>query len=179
MAVKSDTFTPESAVAALMFLAERATQNLYDVLKMLYVADKRHLNDTGRFMFGDEYCAMKKGALPSNAYNLVKYVRGDGDSHYGFPEAKEWFEVRDNKIRPLRDVPEQFLSQSALTHLQEVAREHKGPFRSFWHWYRAAHDDAWKVAWDRRGERMSEEITPQDIAQEALRNDELLQYLND
>lgn len=179
MAIRAETFSPEAAVAAIMFLADRATPNMYDILKMLYVADKRHLNDTGRFMFGDEHCAMEKGALPSRAYDLIKYARGEKDDHYGYPGVRSMIRVDDHKIRLLQKVPDDYLSASALNHLQSVVDEHRRALSSKWHWYRAAHDDAWKAAWERRGDNRSEAITPQDIAQCALRNERLLRYLND
>ena len=173
----STSFSPQKAVAALMYIVSKATDNMYNALKMLYVADKRHLNDTGRYMFGETYVAMKKGATPSGVYDIVKYVRGDGDNHYNFTNAKNLFSVNNDKIVLKQDVPTDHISEAAKTYLDGVVKENQGA--SIFHWYRAAHDSAWKSVWFQGVLSGSRDITPQDIAEKSLQNDSLLQYLND
>jgi len=44
----------------------------YDVVKTLFIADRRHLNEYGRPITFDNYYAMRHGPVPRNAYNLLK-----------------------------------------------------------------------------------------------------------
>lgn len=48
---------------------------MYKVLKVIYFADKEHLFNYGRFIFGDNYVALQHGPVPSKAYNMVKNVK--------------------------------------------------------------------------------------------------------
>lgn len=49
---------------------KQATQ--YDIVKSLFLADRRHLNEYGRPITFDNYVAMKHGPVPSQAYDLLK-----------------------------------------------------------------------------------------------------------
>lgn len=44
----------------------------YDIVKSLFLADRKHMNTFGRPITFDNYCAMKFGPVPSLAYNLLK-----------------------------------------------------------------------------------------------------------
>jgi uncharacterized phage-associated protein len=64
-------------VAALYFVmaeAQRRMRNVsqYDLLKTLFLADRTHLNEWGRPVTYDNYCAMLHGPVPSLAYDLLK-----------------------------------------------------------------------------------------------------------
>jgi hypothetical protein len=45
---------------------------LHTVLKACYFADKKHLNEHGRPIFGAEYKAMKLGPIPLQIYEMAK-----------------------------------------------------------------------------------------------------------
>ncbi|MGQ4276865.1 type II toxin-antitoxin system antitoxin SocA domain-containing protein [Pseudidiomarina sp. E22-M8] len=63
---------------AFAYVAERAPaqkKNMYNVLKVFYLADKLHMERYGRFIFDDKYSAMEKGPVPSAAYDLLKTIR--------------------------------------------------------------------------------------------------------
>ena len=128
-----------------MYLVRHSTDNMYIVMKMLYAADKLHLEQTGRFMAGEDYVAMGKGATPSGTYDIVKYVRGDGHLDRGLPTAKNFISVEreSNRLILKRGVPEQDLSEIARKCLDVVIREFSEN-SSPWHWYHRAHDTAWK-----------------------------------
>lgn len=64
-------------VAALYFVmaaAQRRGRNVsqYDLVKTLFLADRAHLNEWGRPVTYDNYCAMRHGPVPSLAYDLLK-----------------------------------------------------------------------------------------------------------
>ncbi len=66
-------FSPAKARAAIHWmLRERAGIDLHTVLKACYFADKDHLNEHGRPIFGAEYKAMKLGPIPLQIYEMAK-----------------------------------------------------------------------------------------------------------
>ncbi|WP_428490771.1 Panacea domain-containing protein [Rhodopila sp.] len=63
-----------AAIACLIAKAGKEKRQLtqYDILKMLFLADKAHFNIYGRPITFDNYFAMKEGPVPSLAYDLLK-----------------------------------------------------------------------------------------------------------
>jgi len=66
-----------AAIAYLIGKADAGGRRLsqYDILKMIFLADKAHLNAYGRPVTFDNYYAMKEGPVPSFAYDLLKENR--------------------------------------------------------------------------------------------------------
>jgi len=118
-------FDPEKAVEVILYIASRApVRNIYRVLKLLYFADKAHLEQYGRFICGDSYVAMKSGPVPSGTYDIIRHIRGDGI--YSFAEhARHAFAVHENhQISPLRDPDLTFFSESDLECLDLAVKEY-------------------------------------------------------
>ena len=66
-------FSAEKAKAAIMFMLERpGKHDLHELLKACYFADKKHLNDWRRPIFGATYRAMKFGPVPLEIYEMLK-----------------------------------------------------------------------------------------------------------
>lgn len=66
-------FAPDKARAALHWMVkERSRVDLHAVLKTCYFADKSHLNEHGRPIFGATYKAMKFGPVPLEIYEMAK-----------------------------------------------------------------------------------------------------------
>lgn len=66
-------FAPEKARAAVHWLVrERQGIDLHTLLKACYFADKRHLNEHGRPIFGATYRAMRFGPVPLEIYEMAK-----------------------------------------------------------------------------------------------------------
>lgn len=66
----------EKALEVILYVSRR-TNNLFNIVKILYFADKFHLEKYGRLITGDYHIAMEDGPVPSGAYDLIKLVRGD------------------------------------------------------------------------------------------------------
>lgn len=111
-------FDPEKAVEVILYIATRAKiRDIYHVLKLLYFADKAHLERNGRFICGDSYVAMKSGPVPSGTYDIIKDIRGDG-IHSFAEHARHAFTVKDNyELSPLRDADSTFLVSQILNAL--------------------------------------------------------------
>ena len=72
------------AIEAIVYIASRAPRpDLYHVCKIMYFADKLHLERYGRLVCGDNYVAMSNGPVPSGIYDLLKDVR-DGREHSAY-----------------------------------------------------------------------------------------------
>lgn len=72
-------FTPNAPriLAALYHVMSEASSrgfrvSQYDLVKTLFLADKAHLNQWGRPITYDNYCAMLHGPVPSLAYDFLK-----------------------------------------------------------------------------------------------------------
>ena len=103
-------FDPKKAVEAIIYVAQH-NADLYAVLKLLYFADKEHLARYGRFIFGDQYVALRHGPVPSGAYDLIQVARGDG--WLRCPESVDVaFAIQGNCICPKRPADVRFLSES-------------------------------------------------------------------
>ena len=105
-------FNAEKTIEVILYISKRTPiPDIYHVLKIMYFSDKEHLQGYGRLICNDSYVAMLHGPVPSGAYDIVKSVRGDGNSKVE-SKAKESFQVIDDKILPLREANQALLSES-------------------------------------------------------------------
>jgi uncharacterized phage-associated protein len=86
-------FDPEKALNLVLYVAGEVPQaTFHTISKVIYFADKLHLQRYGRLICGDSYVAMKHGLVPSEIYDMMKDVRGDGCSEQ-WHTAREAFQV--------------------------------------------------------------------------------------
>jgi len=105
-------FDREKAIEVLLYVA-RKSPNIYNILKVIYFADKEHLAHYGRLLYGDNYLAMSHGPVPSGAYDVIKYARGDT----GLSESLSFdpeFLVKGYHVFPCRNADIEALSESEL-----------------------------------------------------------------
>lgn len=66
-------FSPAKVRAALLWMIERQPGiDLHTALKSCYFADRQHLNEHGRPVFGATYRAMRFGPVPLEIYEMAK-----------------------------------------------------------------------------------------------------------
>jgi hypothetical protein len=66
-------FSPEKGRAAIQWMLTQAQfVDLHSLLKSCYFADKKHLNEHGRPVFGALYRAMKFGPVPIEIYQMAR-----------------------------------------------------------------------------------------------------------
>jgi len=100
-------FKAEKSVEAILYIAQNVKQpTFHSISKMMYFADKVHLEKYGRFICGDNYVAMKHGPVPSGTYDILKVARGDGFAPLSaLTLVKQAFTVIDKfLVEPLRAV---------------------------------------------------------------------------
>lgn len=147
---------------------------MYNVLKVIYFANKHHLSEYGKFIYDDSYAAMAKGAVPSMAYDMVKYARGDGAPYCdAWSTIKDSFIVEDNiKLIPIRDVNLKYLSETDVQCLDKAISDY-GTL-SFSKLKKISHNDpAYKNA------GINDSISLKAIIESLPNSDELLDYLSD
>jgi uncharacterized phage-associated protein len=67
------TVNQDKVLETLVFIAsERPGIDVFHVCKVLYFAEKAHLNQYGRPISGDTYFALPRGPVPTLAYDMVK-----------------------------------------------------------------------------------------------------------
>jgi len=168
-------FDAEKAIEEILYIAKRAPKHdIYHVLKIMYFADKKHLGKYGRFICNDTYIAMNNGPVPSETYDIIKHMRGDGYHPYIDEHALKSFEVKtkpDNRIIPSRDANPDLLSESDQECLDESIKEY-GPL-SFDELKKLSHDKAYESA------DQNDEIPIEAIAATLADGDLLVQYLTE
>jgi uncharacterized phage-associated protein len=164
----------EKALEAVVYVSHK-TNDLFHIVKILYYADKIHLEEYGRQLTGDYYVAMEEGPVPSGAYDLIKRARGDEqlfearivDIH---PEKS--ISIKDHIIvTPLRPTKLEFLSESDIECLDKSIEVYAtmGVKKL---WELAHEEEAYKKA------RRNGPIQLSDIIQSLPSGNEILEYLN-
>lgn len=165
-------FDSEKAVDVICYIADQAPHNeLYYVGKILYFADKLHLERYGRSICGDTYIAMEHGPVPSGTYDLIKDVRDHRVNSPHYDHANASFQVQGRKVTPIRPVDEDLFSDSDILCLQEAINVYGT--QSFEQLKRKTHDAVWESA-DLNGE-----IAVEDLIRSLSNGDLLLDYLKE
>ncbi len=140
---KQFDFEPEKALSATAYLAQRTGETMYTILKMVYIADRIHLERYGRPITGDKFIAMPEGACPSKIYDSMKVLRGEINNNY-LPNSEQYLEVDPTTYDVIvKDMPSiDYLSASEIECLDETISILKRCGR--WNIRDLAHDDAWR-----------------------------------
>ncbi len=131
-------FNVQKGVEILLFVSSKIN-DLYTVLKIIYFADRIHLERYGRLLCGDTYIAMKHGPVPSGLYDILKYARGD--SWFSSEIISGVFIVEGDKIKPLRSADVNMLSESDVEALVESIQKYG--HLSFGKLKKLSHDQAY------------------------------------
>lgn len=161
-------FDRTKAIEAILYLAPKISESdIYGICKLLYLADKTSLEKYGRFIFGESYVAMKEGATPSNAYDLLKKAARKHGNEIG---------IEGNNVIPLRNPNLDYLSESDIECLNQII----SVYGVLPNWARAkeAHDEAWKKAWDNKGAKRSARIPVESIAELLADSEDLIKHLS-
>lgn len=123
-------------------LGKEATQ--YDLVKSVFLADRRHLNEFGRPITFDKYLAMEHGPVPSGVYDLLKKDPADsglpwervqqGQTAYLYKSAKRPFDEDVLSPSDCEALAESLVTVKALGFSQIRKLTHEDP----------AYVDAWE-----------------------------------
>ncbi len=169
-------FHEDKVISALLYIARRlislkspkAKPDLHKIFKIMYFADQKHLARYGRPVLGDFYIAMDHGPVPSQVYDMIKFVRGDtifesGKGYGGF------FDVNDHYVHPKQKPDMDLFSESDLECINESLQENR--YLSFDQLKTKSHDNAYcKAAKD-------DKISYREMAKQAGANASMLSYI--
>lgn len=138
-------FDPLKAVEVLLYISSKVGGDMYTTLKILYLADKKHLEKYGSLILGDWYAALQYGPVASNSYDILKFVRGESNYDAGAPGAKDAFQLdKNDQIIPLREADTNFISESDTSCIDEIITEHGD--KNFDELHAEVQDAAYKAA---------------------------------
>lgn len=161
-------FKAQKINEAILFIAPHAP-NMYNILKILYFADKEHLSKYGKFITNDEHFALKEGPVPSFAYDLIKLARGDEKSFITVITEKT-FNVENNNILPLRNANLDYFSASEIECMQEAIK-HYGNL-NYSELKKIGHADPAYI-----NTPLNKQISLEEIVKSLPDSEELLEYL--
>jgi uncharacterized phage-associated protein len=116
------TFNPEKALEALVWVARQWSDiSFYYMVKVLYYADKEHLNRFGRPILGDRYIAMEHGPVPSVVYDMLgRDSFLEPDLIAKIEASLEFGTGRPPTLRAKRDADMRFFSRTDIECLQNA-----------------------------------------------------------
>lgn len=158
-----------TALAAVLYIANKLGKvGFHKLSKLLYLADKRHLELYGRIITEDCYEAMPYGPVPKDIYSRVlNGERKNQREEFGFRV------VDKHCIEPLIDADIDQLSPSDVECLDDTIEKFK--VKSFSFLTDITHDNAWSAG----RERFGSEILLDDIIDSLPNADEIRNYLSD
>jgi uncharacterized phage-associated protein len=108
------SFDAEKAIQAILYIANRLGRkaDIYKVLKVIYFADREHLAEWGRLMFGESYLALNYGPVPGESYNIIRFVRDGVPCCSEYAPARDAFRIDGNLIIPFLEAESDLLSPS-------------------------------------------------------------------
>ena len=162
MAIKFN-INSQKAIEALLWIIWRGETNIYNLMKILFAADKYHLNSYGRPVTGDKYIAMQFGTVPSWIYDATKLTKpGIGFIKNGNSLALE----------PGRNYDPALLSDSDIEALEQGFNEYAG--KDFESVKRQNHGEkAWLKAVERNPGLEASDILFEDMIEEEWLAEEL------
>jgi len=174
------SFDKEKALQALIYIANKAPRPDYvHMVKILYFAEKDHLQKYGRMIISDDYKRLKWGPVPTRSYDLLKNVASRGNSHFldMNPDlalaASRSLKVEINGeiilFKPLCEADLTVFSKSDLKCL-DAAIEKYGPM-PFPQLTDKSHDEVWKMS-------QNFDIALEDIISTLPNKEALLQYVH-
>lgn len=171
----------EKIVETILHLTHRV-ENLtrYKCAKLVYLADKEHLNRYNRPITFDTYVALESGPVPSVTYDLTK---GETKAKkYSSKIVKLPFSVKkcrsDHKIsNPTRQINRKIFSISDIRVLDEIIDEFAGKNCSELRELTHRHD-AWKNAWkNKKTSAKSGNILFEDMIEDSANKEDLVEML--
>lgn len=166
----TDRFNYSKALEVLLYVSSKV-EYMYHTGKIIYFANRYHLEKYGRFVIDDRVIAMKNGPVLSNIYDMIKSARGDNRN---YPEVKKHLTYFSNKkslhkLVPKRAANMDYLSESDIECLNEAIEKIKG--MSFNELESFSHDDLYYTA------DQNNEISIDEIINHSTHSDTLRGYL--
>ncbi len=171
-------FQREKAIEMVLYLAQRLDNpTVLQICKLMYFADKRHLDDWGQFLCGNDYVAMVHGPVPTDVYNMLDKAREKGSEDFEVFQKKGEHNTKPQPhIKPLREENMEKISEAAQQTLDWALREYGnfpiGKLREISH-----KEEAWKKAWDEESSKKRFDMPLLSIASSLSDSETLIAHL--
>jgi len=160
MAIKFKLNKRKAVEVVLWFVKEKKISDMYSIWKMLFEAEKYHLNMYGRPITGETYMAMQHGTVP-------KWLYKEACEQFGIGFIKAGTELIAER-RYIR----KFFSETDMEALEHGHKEYAGmDFESIRN--KNHKEFAWQNAWKKRGMRKEVPILFEDFIDEDWLREEL------
>src|SRR5580704_6554415 len=104
----------------VLFRHDRVNRmNYMRLLKLLYIADRESLRETGRPITGGPIVAMERGPVLEEVYELIR------GQHVGMPVWDEYLRKDRYDLELVADPDVRQLSRYEIAKLQDVAQRHR------------------------------------------------------
>lgn len=129
----------ERMLEAFVYIAQCCSHkpNVYNALKIFYLADKLHMEKHGRFIFDDRYAALPKGPVPSEAYDLIKAIKLEKELPFDLKPSVSY--GKDHELSAIKEFDDSLFSDSDLMCIDEVIETSKTADLGD-----LSHDQAWE-----------------------------------
>ncbi|HEY5993954.1 MAG TPA: Panacea domain-containing protein [Gallionellaceae bacterium] len=173
MPVHVKHFDRDKALELVVFIAKHLQNaTLHSISKMLYLADKLHLQEYGRLICGDRYIAMEYGPVPSAIYDMMKVAdkRKSIDVDWDELIQESLGVIHGRDVFAKRDCNLNLVAESELECIQQAIAVYGG--KTFGELVDITHDGAWKSV-------VENEPIPVDAIVAVLPNaDEVAEYMH-
>jgi uncharacterized phage-associated protein len=156
------------AVEVLLYVTAKV-HNMYVALKVIYFADKMHLQRHARFIYDETYIAMQHGPVPSAAYDIVKATVAEYSRCEDLAHARSAFDNQNNCVTPRREADLDYLSETDRECLDEAITEYGS--LSFGKLRDLSHDEAYKATDE------NDDMTDEHVARFLPNAESVLGYL--
>lgn len=166
-------FDRDKALEVIVFIAkELKSPTLQSISKMLYLADKQHLQDYGRLICGDKYVAREHGPVPSAIYEMMKVAdnRASIDIDWDIMIQEAIIVINGRSVASKRDCNRDMLSQSDIECIEKVIADYGG--KTLGQLTDIARDGAWSATFQ------GDDISIEAMAMTMPNASELLSFIN-
>ena len=173
----SFTFDKDAALAAMLYLVgELNRPTRQTVFNLLYLVDKKHLGDYGRFISTDTYYALAEGPVPGHLYDVLHFLEKQGEYLSLDKEFKQAFKealqsVEGNRLEAATAPDLENLSESDIKCLKGALETYSK--LSSQELEQLCQDAAWKTT------PRNQEMSLEAIVRTLPNSEELLEYLRD
>ena len=153
----------------LYILQKTGSISYYMLMKLLYIAERKHLAKWGNMITTSNFYAFKHGPVPTRIYFAICNEKSDKDNFL-----KDIIEtVGDYDVKALRCPNMDYLSKSDIDSLDQSILENRN--KDYSEIEQNVHDEFYKQAFARKGKdrRMSIE----EIARSGGADDDMLSYI--
>lgn len=148
----------------------------YNLYKVLYFAEKKHLAEYGMEILPTDYYAWQCGPVPKKIYHAIKHPEGSNPEDIQLAQAiTQGSDDTANLLFPLREPRKEYISKTELNCLDTSIRENA--HLSFGELMRKSHDKAWSNAY---GKNPGKQVIPKtDMALAQGAPIEIADYINE